>query len=419
MTDKHKMQLGLTSLVLIFLTLFGVLTQLLGWSLLATGSLLFLLSYPVIWLAWRHYQNWYQTFMQLISYTHQLSAGGKLFAFNHLSPNTLASQLKQAIESMAAHEYKKVSISHDTRQLLQTVLDVWNSPACLFDKDFKLIYRNQTIIECLQKPLLVESHAESLGFSILGQQISHDAFNQNWQTQSIRFDLNGQEFLLFTATNITEQLDSHQRTIQKKLIRVLGHELRNSLTPMSSMAETLLMHDELDPKNTKEVLNRIKQRSDKLLSFVGQYSSLTHLPNVKPTYFEFEPLIKECATMLPKQGIEIKVKGNQQCYGDPEQLAQVFINLLKNAVEAESNESCDITITLIVQQNNQIIEVIDNGPGFANLENVLTPFYTTKSDGSGIGLTLCAEIIHNHGGQFNVSNTAEGHGKIQLSIPLA
>ena len=100
----------------------------------------------------------------------------------------------------------------------------------------------------------------------------------------------------------------------------------------------------------------------------------------------------------------------------------MIINLVKNAQEANANTQTNIVIKAYYKQEQQIIEIADNGPGFANFNNVLTPFYTTKSEGSGIGLSLCAEIIKNHSGQLNVDNIYQLEkitgAKVSMQWPL-
>ena len=122
--------------------------------------------------------------------------------------------------------------------------------------------------------------------------------------------------------------------------------------------------------------------------------------------------------MLEEDACHIEFQGNQQCYGDSEQIVQVMINILKNAKEASKTDTTIVHINAYYQQNRQIIEVTDNGPGFGNLDNVMTPFNTTKKEGSGVGLPLCAEIVRNHGGQFSVANKQEGGAMITMSWPL-
>ena len=126
-------------------------------------------------------------------------------------------------------------------------------------------------------------------------------------------------------------------------------------------------------------------------------------------WFNIKDVLVEATAMIDETNCEIDFKGNEQCFGDVEQIVQVMINLLKNSQEACEHTMTKVTFKAYYNQQEQVLELTDNGPGFANLNNVLTPFYTTKKHGSGIGLSLCAEIIRNHGGKLSVENQ-ETHG---------
>jgi len=228
----------------------------------------------------------------------------------------------------------------------------------------------------------------------------------------------GQQHKLFSALNVATLLQENQTTTQKNLIRVLAHELRNSLTPMTSMADTLLSADQLDEQQARLVLTRIKNRSDRLLSFIDEYSKLAQLPSPKLAWFNFDEVFQEAKAMQHQQSSTIQFTGVSKCYGDHKQISQVLINLFKNSREACVHTECKINVNLFQKQQQQIIEVIDNGSGFSNFDNILTPFYTTKTNGSGIGLSLCAEIVKNHQGEFIVENIATGGAKITMHWPV-
>ena len=290
----------------------------------------------------------------------------------------------------------------------------------------KLIYRNNAMNEQLKQPMLIGSSATDLGFrergisekgSQLSAKISHPDFNEKWQCQSISYLQNGNQHKLFSALNVANILQKNQTTTQNNLIRVLAHELRNSLTPMTSMADTLLGAEQLDEPQTRLVLSRIKNRSDRLLSFIGEYSKLAKLPPPKLVWFNFDEVFQEAKAMQHQKKSTIEFTGTEQCYGDHKQISQILINLFKNSLEACTNIECKIQVHLFQNQQGQVIEVIDNGSGFSNFENILTPFYTTKINGSCIGLTLCAEILKNHQGDFIVENIPTGGAKITMSWP--
>jgi signal transduction histidine kinase len=268
--------------------------------------------------------------------------------------------------------------------------------------------------EQIQQPMLLGTHASNLGFKLVSGQFSHDKFDNKWQSQSINYLNQSKKHWLFSAIDISQLLNENQTTTEQNLIRVLSHELRNSLTPMASMTDTLLCSDQLDDTQTRQVLQRIKRRSERLLEFIGQYSQLAQLPPPKFTWFDFSEILAEAKSMIAASCI-ISFKGNTQCYGDENQISQILINLLKNAQEACEVDKCEISISLYQQQQEQVIEVTDNGPGFSNLNNVLTPFYTTKPTGSGIGLALCDSITKNHHGQLKVANLHSQGAIISMS----
>jgi signal transduction histidine kinase len=288
---------------------------------------------------------------------------------------------------------------------------------CLFDQQFKLTYRNNAMNAHLQQPMLLGSTVTDLGFTFNNGHFTHAMFDQKWQSQSIHYLNKDQKHWLFSAIDISALLNQNQTTTEKNLVRVLAHELRNSLTPMASMADTLLCTEQLDEAQTRLVLSRIQQRSERLLTFIGEYSQLTHLPPPKYTWFDLTQILAEAKSMIPAP-CHVTFQGAWQCYGDENQVSHIMINLLKNAQEANQNGECEVNIKLYQQQQMQVIEFTDNGPGFANLTNVLTPFYTTKNKGSGIGLSLCDNICRNHQGQLKVTNQVNTGAMITMTWPV-
>jgi signal transduction histidine kinase len=415
---------GLTITVLVVLALITALTYTIGWSKLATTTLVFLLSYPLIWIAWRSYYFWRQAIMQLTTYTQVIREGETNLRFKVQHKNNLLAELQQEISALALGNAHKIQKNQTLENVLSHILDSWPIPVCLFDENNQLSYRNIAMKEKIQQPMLIGAAAEDLGFVLANDKLTHNQFNQQWQCQSISYLFQQKKCHIFSALDISQPLHQQQSLTQQNLIRVLAHELRNSLTPMASMADTLLCNDSFNEDQVRLVLSRIRQRSNRLLSFIEQYSQLSHLPVPQSSWFDFNELLDEAKGMITEPCL-IDYQGRNQCFADPQQMAQILINIFKNSQEACNEKHCQITISLFYRQENlhghqqtkQIIEIKDNGPGFANLDNALTPFYTTKSHGSGIGLSLCAEITRNHGGEFVLENTDNG-AKITMSWPV-
>ena len=364
--------------VIIILSLTGALTWSLGWSNLAVATLLFFICYPLAWLAWKAHQFWCLCIMQLTTFTQVLREGEQSLRFKKQNKHNLLLELQKEISSLAHNNSDKNDKNQRVETLLRNILDAWSVPVCLFDHQLQLSYRNNAMNELLQQPMLIGARAKDLGFHVDENNFSHPLYDDKWQCQSIRYVQQGKDNWLFTAIDISQLLNQNQSTTQNNLIRVLGHELRNSLTPMSSMADTLLCSEVLNEAQTRKVLNRIRQRSDRLMTFIEQYSQLSQLPPAQAEWFDFSEILVEAKAMI--------------------------------------NENCKVQYSV---SNGQVIDITDNGPGFANLDNVLTPFYTTKTHGSGIGLSLCAEITRNHQGQLSVSNLSHGGAKISMTWPTS
>ncbi|PKG85370.1 histidine kinase [Colwellia sp. 75C3] len=424
LSHEHWLILGLASTVLVILALVTALTYNIGWSKLASATLIFFLSYPLIWLAWRCYHFWRQAIMQLTTYTQVIREGETNLRFKAQHQDNLLAELQQEISALAIGNAHKVQQNQTLENVLSHILDSWPIPVCLFDENNQLSYRNIAMKEKIQQPMLIGADAEDLGFVMNNGNLSHSQFDQQWQCQSISYLFQQKQCHIFSALDISQPLHQQQSVTQQNLIRVLAHELRNSLTPMASMADTLLCNDSFNEDQVRLVLSRIRQRSNRLLSFIEQYSQLSHLPMPKSSWFDLKEVLDEAKAMITEP-CTITFQGNRQCFADIQQMAQILINIFKNAQEACDKEHCEIDVNLFYPQESsqgpykteQVIEITDNGPGFGNLDNALTPFYTTKSHGSGIGLSLCAEITRNHGGKFNIENTDNG-AKITMSLPV-
>lgn len=417
MTHERKLQLLLVVTITVILTLSLLVAYQRQWSTLAIATLAFIEGLLLIAIAYRLYAQWQLTLMNLTSYT-QLLGEGVTNVIPRLPPtNGLIKALQQEINKLAEQNVKQ---RHAPLQTLSTLMDEWPIAVALFDGQHQLIYRNPAMLEALKLPLLIGTSAKQNGFVTEPncRELSHPILRKQWQTQQLWYDDNNQRIQLVCATNISQSLRAHESLIQENLIRVFSHELRNSLTPMESMTDTLLSQETPSPEKTRLVLSRIHQRSKHLLNFINQYADLSRLPNVNLQWFELAPLIDESKSVFTEP-VKMTVKGEKRCYGDASQLSMIFINLFKNAAQSVQNSALEITVAIYHEDKNQCIEVTDNGPGFTNLDNASTPFYTTKSDGSGIGLALCREITHQHKGYLNLSNTgATGGAKVMLKWPL-
>lgn len=236
------------------------------------------------------------------------------------------------------------------------------------------------------------------------------------------FKLRDQRYILVSLQNIQSELEEKEMEAWQQLIRVLTHEIMNSITPISSLAATvqsILKTSTLDdPESLSDIdnaVNTIQKRSEGLIHFVNNYRNLTKIPKpnfqIVPITSLFERIDKLMGKELKDAGIRFNFSVNPQTLeitADPELIEQVIINLLINARQSlEAKDSGEINLAACLDERGKIlIRVTDNGPGIPEdvLEKIFIPFYSTKKNGSGIGLSLSRQIIRAHGGNIRVTS---------------
>ena len=233
------------------------------------------------------------------------------------------------------------------------------------------------------------------------------------------------EFTLISFQNIQNELEEQELLAWNKLIRVLTHEIMNSITPISSLAgtvKTILSSSDSDVINNQETLDdiseavtTIEKRSSGLINFVDNYRSLTRIPEPDFKIIKVEEIFNSLKNLFSekfeKENISFltSVKpGNLDITTDHQMLEQVLINIIKNATEAlsrQTSKKIELNAYLNIR-GNFVLEICDNGPGIKEdiLEKLFIPFFTTKPNGSGIGLSLSKQIIRSLGGNIKVSS---------------
>lgn len=234
----------------------------------------------------------------------------------------------------------------------------------------------------------------------------------------------GQQHELFFVTDVNVLLRDHERQAWQNLIRVLSHEINNSLAPIASLAntlKTLASKQELKAsfsQNLSESLDIIAERAESLKAFINSYRQLTHLPEPKKIEINLQTLFDKIIPLFNQREIVVDCQRQLSVFVDPVQFEQVLINLLKNADEAMVDKSKSILITVETGVDLILVKIIDNGLGIKNINNLFTPFYTTKKQGSGIGLVLCRQIIEAHLGDLSLENRSVKQGCIvKIKLP--
>jgi nitrogen fixation/metabolism regulation signal transduction histidine kinase len=232
-----------------------------------------------------------------------------------------------------------------------------------------------------------------------------------------RFLLNARPHRLVLLKQLTRELAAQEVAVWKKVIRVIGHELNNSLAPITSLAHSgrLLAHQP-DATQLERVFVTIADRAAHLASFIDGYARFAKLPRPRPTTVSWDSFLARLEGTVP-----FRVDGpvpQQPVSFDESQLEQVMINLLKNAVESGSPPQ-EITVGVRAAAPGFRLEVGDRGGGLSDstLRDALLPFYSTKPAGTGLGLTLCREIIEAHGGRLSLANREGGGALVTVWLP--
>ncbi|GAA0362625.1 hypothetical protein GCM10009092_28770 [Bowmanella denitrificans] len=245
-----------------------------------------------------------------------------------------------------------------------------------------------------------------------------DSSQQTWHLSHGNFLMNGNQHKLLLFKQLTRELSRQEVQIWKKVIRVISHELNNSLAPISSMVHSgKLLAEQHQEARLAMVFDTIGERASHLTSFILGYAKFAKLPQPNRVRVEWPTFIQALASQWP-----FRLVGDlpqEPGYFDPAQLQQVLINLLKNATESGSSPA-DISLSIRQLENSLVIEVSDGGSGMSDtvLTQALLPFYSTKSEGTGLGLALCREIIEAHDGRISLANRVEGGLKVSLYLPM-
>jgi two-component system nitrogen regulation sensor histidine kinase NtrY len=240
-------------------------------------------------------------------------------------------------------------------------------------------------------------------------------YHLNYQS----FTLNKQQHHLYLYKNLTSDMSRKESEIWKQVIRLISHELNNSLAPISSLTNSAkkVVASNKNQHMLPEMLDTISRRSAHLHQFIEQYAHFARLPRPNKSAVALRPFIKTITQLCAVETVTRFEAGTLLC--DAAQIEQVLINLIKNAKESGSTD--DAVLLRVYQTAGQItFEVTDQGKGMTEpqLLQALLPFYTTKSQGTGVGLALCNEIVIVHGGKLKLENQKQGGLRVAFSLPL-
>lgn len=246
-----------------------------------------------------------------------------------------------------------------------------------------------------------------------------------WGISRSRFREGGLPHQLLVLSDLSRALREEERQAWQRLLRVLGHELNNSLAPIRSIAGSLdhLVAREPLPEDWREDLKGglavIAARAEALSRFMEAYSRLARLPQPRFRPVDLDACIRRAVSLETRLAVSLEPGPPLVIQADPDQLEQLLINLLGNAVEAALETGGGATVRWVRNANFVEVVVEDEGPGLASAANLFVPFFTTKPGGSGIGLVLSRQIAEAHGGSLTLQNRPAGRGcEARLHLPV-
>lgn len=218
---------------------------------------------------------------------------------------------------------------------------------------------------------------------------------------------------------MTHQVSRRDASISRRVVRLISHEVNNSLSPIQSLARSVsgLLERDAPREKIHRALSTIAERAGHLSSFISAYAELARLPEPKPLRQPWGPLLGRLKALYP--WLEVPEPGASLGFFDAVLMEQVLVNLVKNALEAGSAPDAVSLCLENMDGGGAELRLEDRGQGFSEdaRRQATLPLYTTKPSGSGLGLTLCREVVEAHGGSLGLSNRAEGGALVRIVLP--
>jgi nitrogen fixation/metabolism regulation signal transduction histidine kinase len=341
--------------------------------------------------------------------------------------NSLAMRLQQ----------QKISALEATALLKKVMMEI-DVAVFTFDQQQRLRIVNRAGEQLMGRiaPRMLGLTAEELGLAEFLQspgpqtvQMTFPGKHGRWAVSHTAFRENGVPHELLIISDLSRALREEERQAWQRLIRVLGHELNNSLAPIKSLAGTLsslTVRAELPQEISQDMqggLRVIANRVESLNRFMQAYTRLARMPAPTRSRIDVGPLVQRVASLERRLQVKTLDGPPVAIDADPDQLEQVLINLIRNAVDASLDPSLksrgEVEVGWRANARSVEIFILDQGPGLLNSDNLFVPFFTTKHGGSGIGLILSRQIAEAHGGVLQLSNRRDRTGcEAVIALPI-
>jgi nitrogen fixation/metabolism regulation signal transduction histidine kinase len=325
--------------------------------------------------------------------------------------NTLQAQRLGALEATA---------------LLRTVIAEIDAAIFAFDSEGRLRLVNR------EGERLLGRGADTLGLDVYLRddaprtlELSRDGRMTRWEVRRREFRQDGLPHHLLVLTDVSHVLREEERLAWQRIVRVLSHEINNSLAPIKSIARSLqrvLKREPRAPDWEQEMshgLDVIEGRSGSLSRFLQAYARLAQLPKPVRRPVDVEAWVRRVVDLEERMPVALCPGPATTVLADRDQLDQLLINLVRNAVDAASDTGGGVRVSWTSDETSVVVSVEDEGPGLSNTANLFVPFFTTKPEGTGIGLALSRQIAEGHGGTLALENREDRTGaRARLRLPL-
>jgi nitrogen fixation/metabolism regulation signal transduction histidine kinase len=314
-------------------------------------------------------------------------------------------------------------VAMEATALVRTVMAEIDVAIFAFDEAGVLRLVNCSGQDLLAQPAerLLGRSADELGLAICLQgdptqmlPLSFPGGQGRWGMRRTAFRESGRPHQLVVIADLTRPLRDEELKAWQSLVRVIAHELNNSLAPIKSLAGSLDTMLRRRPPEWEEDMRRgleiISTRADGLARFMESYARLARLPVPSLAPADIGSIVKRVAKLETQVPIHVADCPAATAMVDLAQIEQLLLNLVKNAAEASVETGGSVHLSWEVTDSGLEIRISDEGPGISNPGNLFVPFFTTKQGGSGIGLVLCRQIAENHGGMLTLANRPDGRG---------
>lgn len=335
------------------------------------------------------------------------------------------------VNELSLHLERERAKAEEAAALLQAIVQRVDVALLAFDDTACIRWWNQAAQQLFGAKLVANTPASELG---MGDWLSGaperavllpgPGSTGSWELRRGAFRQGGKRYAFLVLASLRRARREEERAAWQRLLRVIGHEVNNTLAPIQSLAGTCgamlesdALHAAPDVQRSLEVIER---RSESLRRFIGEFARLARLPTPKPVPTSLSEHVRRVVALDTRCPIHVAAQTDLTVLADGPLLEQALVNLIQNAVDAALVNAGSVHVDWTEEGDQAVLRIIDDGPGITNPDNLFVPLFSTKPGGSGIGLVLARNIIEAHRGDLTLGNRSHQAGCIaRLALPLA